>query len=340
MRSGDPCSDTLTIGVVGVGHLGTFHLQKYAVHPAVSCLVVYDLDAGRAQQTVDSLESVHPLTIAGELEECLESCDAVSVAVPTAAHAEVVARALQAGCHVLVEKPIASDSENAWALVGAAEEAGRVLHVGHVERFNPALQGLEEEKIVPGFIEAHRLAPYNPRGTDVPVVIDLMVHDLDLILHLVGEEPTEIHATGVPVITSTVDIANVRLSFPGGCVSNVTASRVALTSMRKLRVFQPQAYLSIDLLQGKRELIRLRDRTDRMGEGEIPIMELAGRVITRREFQGERDALAMEIDAFLHAVRAREAGAEPLSPSAGVTGREAAAALALAEEITRRIASG
>lgn len=340
MTAEDHCPETLTVGVVGVGYLGTFHLQKYAAHPAVSSIVLYDLETGMARQKADGLQSVHPLNVADSLEECLEMCDAVSVAVPTAVHAPVVEQALKTGCHVLVEKPITSGSESAWALVGAAKEADRILHVGHVERFNPALQGLEDEEIVPRFIEAHRLAPYNPRGTDVTVVLDLMVHDLDLILYLVGEEPTDIQAAGVPVITDTADIANARLGFPGGCVANVTASRVSLSSMRKLRVFQREMYLSLDLLQGKRELVRLRDDPGGIGRDEIPVMELEDHVITRKEFQGERDALEMEIDTFLRTVQAHGTGMEQASLPGGVTGREAAVALGLAEEITRRIAGG
>lgn len=329
--------EAIAVGVVGVGHLGTFHLQKYSVHPAVASIVIHDLESGVAGQKAESVDSVHPVSIADNLDECLELCDAVSVAVPTSVHAQVVEKALHAGCHVLVEKPITSESGSAWPLVEAAGEADRVLHVGHVERFNPALQGLEDEEIVPRFIEAHRLAPFDPRGTDVPVVLDLMVHDLDLILHLVGGEPVDIQAAGVPVITDSADIANVRLSFADGCVANITASRVSLSSMRKLRVFGSQIYLSLDLLQGTRELVRLREDPQGMDSDEIPVMELADRVITRKEYQGDRDALAVEIDTFLRTVQAHEAGIEHAVAPAGVTGREAAAVLELAEDITRKL---
>jgi predicted dehydrogenase len=330
--------DTFTVGVVGVGHLGTFHLQKYSSHPSVSSIIIHDLEGGLAEEKKRTIGSVHPVEVAETLEECLEKCVAVSIAVPTASHAPIVEKALEIGCHVLVEKPITSESASAWSLVEKAEAGGRILHVGHVERFNPALQELEAENIVPRFIEAHRLAPYNPRGTDVPVVLDLMVHDLDLILHLTGEKPVGIEAAGVPVITSSADIANVRLSFPSGCVANVTASRVSLSSMRKLRVFASQVYLSLDLLQGNRELVRLRHDPAEIGNSEISVMEMEGRVITRKEFQGERDALAMEIDSFLSCVRAQESGSHELTSMAGVSGREAATALELAEEITRKIA--
>lgn len=339
MTSGAPRANSLIVGVMGTGHLGTYHLKKYASHPSVTSLVVHDREPGRALEKIQNLSSLHPVKVADQPEECFEVCDAVSVAVPTWAHAGIVEGALEAGCHVLVEKPITASFEEALKLVEMAAEADRVLQVGHVERFNPALQGLEEEEITPRFIEAHRLAPYNPRGTDVGVVLDLMVHELDLILNLVGEEPSDLHAAGVGVITDSVDIANVRLSFPGGCVANVTASRISLSSMRKIRIFQPQAYLSLDLQQGSRELVRMRSTEELLLDGEIPVMQIEGQVITRREFQGEADALAVEIDAFLRAVIAREAGLKP-EPPFGVDGEEAAAALNLAERITREIGSG
>ncbi len=338
MNAPSEAPGTLTVGVAGVGHLGTYHLQKYAVHPRVGRIVVYDIREEHAAQRAESVPSPRPVQAVGSLEALFEACDAVSVAVPTSVHREVVEQALAAGCHVLVEKPIAADSVQARSMVDSAEAADRVLQVGHVERFNPALQGLEAEGIVPGFIEAHRLAPYNPRGTDVPVVLDLMVHDLDLILHLVGEEPSEIQAAGVAVITGSADIANVRLSFPGGCVANVTASRISLSAMRKLRVFQRDAYLSLDLQQGRRELIRLRDTDEGLGEGELPVMSLEGRQVTRMEVQGGQDALALEVDAFLRAVEDHGSGREP-EPPHGVSGGEAARALALAEEITRSISA-
>lgn len=327
-------SDPLNVGVVGVGHLGSYHLQKYACHAGVSAIAIYDPDHDRAQAQAGSVDPDRPVTVCGSLEACLEQSDAVSIAAPTSEHFNLVRQALEAGCDVLVEKPIASRSEEAWELVEAAGSAGRILHVGHVERFNPALQGLETEDLRPGFIEAHRLAPWNPRGTDVPVVHDLMVHDLDLILHLVGEQPVEVQATGVSVITGSIDIANVRLSFPGGCVANVTASRVSLAPMRKLRIFQRDAYLSLDLQKGSREFVRLRDAGEERGDGEHPVMELEGRVITSTPFEGSRDALAVEIDAFVRSVRASRSGAGPPDLPHGVDGREAALALEIVEQIS------
>jgi predicted dehydrogenase len=332
-----PESGTLPVGVIGVGHLGTYHLNKYAGHDLVSEIFLYDPEPGRAARQAEQLETDCRVAVCESLTECLEQSAAVSIAAPTSEHFDLGWMAINSGCHALIEKPITARPDEAWSLVEAADAAGLVLHVGHVERFNPALQGLNTSELNPKFIEAHRLAAYNPRGTDVPVVHDLMVHDLDLILYLVGEEPSDFQATGVPVITNTADIANVRLSFPGGCVANVTASRVSLAPMRKLRIFQRDAYLSLDLQKGSRDLVRLRDPDEEHGPDESPVLQMEGRVVTRSPFSGERDALAVEVDAFLRTVEAVRSQADTALSSPGVSGREAATALALAEEINRAI---
>ncbi|MFC1545488.1 Gfo/Idh/MocA family oxidoreductase [Gemmatimonadota bacterium] len=336
MNSAPPRPDGLRIGVVGVGHLGAYHLAKYLDHPAVASVVIHDSEPRKAEGAVAGIEASLPLTVAETLEECLAASDAVSVAVPTTRHLDIAGRALDAGCHVLVEKPIAGDSGEAEQLVTAAARSGAILQVGHVERFNPAFQGLDVGSLTPGFIETHRLAPYNPRGTDVDVVFDLMVHDLDLILYLVGEKPVSVEAVGVPVITGRADIANARVTFEGGCVANITASRVSLAPMRKLRVFQPSNYLSFDLQKGTRELVRLCDAGEQVEGEEVTVMQIGERTVTRSEQGGEQDALALEIDAFLRAVSAAERGERVLPPH-GVSGVEATEALDLAERITRQI---
>ncbi|MFC1628305.1 Gfo/Idh/MocA family oxidoreductase [Gemmatimonadota bacterium] len=336
MNSAPSRPDGLRIGVVGIGHLGAYHLAKYLTHPAVASVTLHDCEPGKAERHIEGIETSIPLTVAMSLEECFAVSDAVSVAVPTTRHLDVAASALDAGCHVLVEKPIAGDSREADKLVAAAAGGGEILQVGHVERFNPAFQGLDVASLTPGFIEAHRLAPYNPRGTDVGVVFDLMVHDLDLILYLVGEKPASVEAVGVPVITGTTDIANARITFPGGCVANITASRVSLAPMRKLRVFQPNGYLSFDLQKGTRELVRLRDTGEPVEAEEETIMQIGEHTVTRSERGGDQDALALEIDAFIRAVLAGIRN-ETVVPPHGVSGVEAAEALDLAERITRQI---
>ena len=339
MSEAGPSAGLLTVGVIGVGHLGSYHLQKYAGHGLVSEIVLFDVDGERANQQAASVDSEHPVTVCGSLSECLDAADAVSIAAPTSEHFDLAWMAINSGCDLLVEKPIASSSEEGRSLVEAAEAADRVLHVGHVERFNPALQELDTTDLRPGFIEVHRLAPWNPRGTDVPVIHDLMVHDLDLILFLVGEEPVDIQAAGVSVITGSVDIANVRLTFPGGCVANVTSSRISLAPMRKMRIFQRDAYLSLDLQSGSRELVRMRDAGEPLQAGEQSVMDLEERIITRSPFKGTRDALAVEIDAFLRAVSARREGSGVPDPPLGVSGAEAVRALKMGEEIARAIES-
>ncbi len=330
----------LRIGVVGVGHLGTYHLAKYLVHPAVAQIHLFDPDPEAVRRALERADPAGvPVRAAATLDACLAASEAVSIAVPTAAHAAVARPAIAAGCHLLIEKPLAATAAEAGELAALAGDRGCILQVGHVERFNPALEGLDVTAVSPRFIETHRLAPWNPRGTDVGVVLDLMVHDLDLILHLVGESPAAIAASGVGVITAGPDIANARLTFPGGCVANVTASRVSLSPMRKLRIFQPSTYISLDLQTGVRETIRLREGDAPPLEGELPVLRLGERTITRSEQTGGRDALEVEIDAFIRTVAAGRDGTAPTEPR-GVTGPEAIAALELAEEITRLIDAG
>jgi predicted dehydrogenase len=332
-----PPADLLTVGVIGVGHLGSYHLQKYAKHELVSRIVLFDVDGERADEQAASADIDREITVCGSLSECLQAADAVSVAAPTSEHFDLAWMAINAGCDVLIEKPIASNAEEGRSLVEAAGSADLVLHVGHVERFNPALQDLDTTELRPGFIESHRLAPWSPRGTDVPVIHDLMVHDLDLILYLVGEEPVDVQAAGVSVITGSIDIANVRLTFPGGCVANVTSSRISLAPMRKMRIFQRDAYLSLDLQAGSRELVRLRDDGEQLPEGERVVMDMEERTITRSPFKGTRDALDVEIDAFLRAVSARRQETGTPDPPHGVSGAEASLALKIGEQIAHTI---
>jgi predicted dehydrogenase len=270
---------------------------------------------------------------------------AVSLAVPTALHRTVGTSLLRSGRDVLVEKPIASSVDEADELIAAAT-GGRVLMVGHLERFNPALQRLEGLLRHPLFIESHRLAPFTPRGSDVDVVLDLMIHDIDIVLNIVRAEPVEIHAAGVPVITPSVDIANARIAFADGCVANITASRVSAEKLRKVRVFQPDAYISIDFLRRSADIVRrapavaqnagdpaaasLPRLTDGVPAGAASYASPALRLVREEvAFEEEEDALALEIDAFLHAVLER--GAPPVS------GRDGRRALAVATKIVDQI---
>jgi len=304
--------DALNVAVIGAGHLGQHHAGKYAACPGARLVGVADVDRGRAERVAGPLGAA----ACADFHDLLGRVDAVSIAVPAAAHYEIAHACLSANLHVLVEKPIAVTLGEADGLVALARERGRVLQVGHVERFNPVMREMLKRVDGPLFIECHRLAPYKPRGTDVDVLLDLMIHDLDLIGALVGAPVTSIDATGVAVLTTTPDIANARLQFANGCTANVTASRVSLKVERKLRVFQPDAYFSADL--GKQHLTVCRKSP--AGEIQLEQLQLAG------------DALQAEIESFLDAVRHRQAAA--------VSGEDGRRALELSLEIARRLAEG
>ncbi|MCP5057404.1 MAG: Gfo/Idh/MocA family oxidoreductase [bacterium] len=284
---------TLRLAVVGVGHMGRFHAQKVKAleEEGVELVGVVDAELERARSVANELGVV----AFANLSQASKGLDAVIVAVPTVNHAVVVGEALQAGLDVLVEKPIAATLAEAEQLLDQARKLGRIVHVGHLEWFNAAMRKAAERIRRPLFIESHRLGPFPDRATDVDVVRDLMIHDLDLIQRVVGDEPERIEAIGVPVITERVDIANARLTFRSGCVANVTASRVSPQPLRKIRFFQADGYLSIDLLE--RELVLAeRGAPDAEGRREISLDRVA---IDRA------DALEAQLRAFRDAVRDR-----------------------------------
>jgi predicted dehydrogenase len=286
-------------------------------------LVLYDVDAPRSRALADRLG----VSAAPDLDAFLAAAEAIVVAAPTTAHADLGEAALRRGRHVLVEKPVTTTLEEADRLLSAARAADRVLMVGHIERFNPAVRRLEGRLAAPRFIEGHRLAEYKPRSLDVDVILDLMIHDIDLALHFARELPSRIEAAGTPVLTGRIDIANARLSFPSGCVANLTASRVSLTRTRKIRFFMPETYVSIDLGARSAALYRLP------GGATTPVADAEDFLARLRHESIEddgSDALEAEQTAFLDAVR----GAGP-NPVPGGDGR---AALAVALEVVRRLA--
>ncbi|MEW6535043.1 MAG: Gfo/Idh/MocA family oxidoreductase [Candidatus Auribacterota bacterium] len=237
-------TDRLRVGVIGVGHLGQHHARIYnSLEQDVELIGISDIDENRAKE-IAKKNSTRYYTDYRELLEA--GLDAVTIAVPTVAHHQVALDCLDRAVHVLIEKPICSSLQEADDLLSAANKNEAIIQVGHVERFNPAILKLAQIVKNPKFIEVHRLAPYKPRGIDVSVVLDLMIHDLDIVLYLVNRELNRIDAVGVEVLTSAEDIANVRLSFAGGCVANITCSRVSLKEMRKIRIFQPNTYISLD----------------------------------------------------------------------------------------------
>jgi predicted dehydrogenase len=232
----------IRVALVGAGQFGRNHLRVLAECPAAELVAVVDRDLARAEQAA----ATYGCAAFSDVRRLAGVAEAAIVATPTTSHAEVGCALLEAGLDVLVEKPIAADLESAQRLVDTAVRAGRVLQVGHLERFNPAVLALERIKTVPLFFEIHRLSPFTPRSLDVDVVLDLMIHDLEIVLALVGRMPEEVRAAGISVLSDRVDIANARLAFPGGVIANLTASRVSTERVRKLRMFQPRQYISLD----------------------------------------------------------------------------------------------
>lgn len=248
----------LKIGVLGVGHLGKFHLNNWIEIPGTQIVGFYDPDDGAAKE-VSKKYQLPRFTDAGSL---IDACDAVDVVAPTNFHFELCEKAIRKGKHVFVEKPLANTMGEARQLVKLAQESDIKLQVGHVERFNPAFLALKNMDLNPMFIEVHRLAQFNPRGTEVSVILDLMIHDIDIILSIVKSGVKNISASGVAVMTDTPDIANVRIEFDNGCVANLTSSRISMKKMRKMRLFQKDAYIGIDFLNKKTEIIKQKEDKD------------------------------------------------------------------------------
>jgi predicted dehydrogenase len=304
----------LRCAVIGVGYLGKFHAQKYAALPDCELLAVVDSNPVQAQAVAEANRT----RAVADYRELLGQVDAVSIVVPTSLHFEVARDFLAAGAHVLVEKPITVTVAEADELIRLARQNNLRLMVGHLERFNAALLGLDLSQGKPLFIESHRLAPFNPRANDVSVVLDLMIHDIDIILDIVDSEVERIDAKGVTVLTSDTDIANARLAFKSGCVANVTASRASLKVERKMRMFMPNCYVSVDFQN--RVLAKHR-------KGEREMFPGVPEIVSEESAFENGDALMEEIKHFVACVRE---GREPLC--SGQAGRRA---LATAIEITR-----
>ena len=242
----------LKIGVIGAGHLGKFHLNNWAVIDGVKLTGFCDTDDDNAKLVSEK----YGLPWFEDVEALIDACDAVDIVAPTTSHFELCEAAIKKGKHVFVEKPLANTMDEARELVKLAKEANIKFQVGHVERFNPAFLALKDQVLHPMFIEVHRLAQFNPRGTDVSVILDLMIHDIDIILSLVKSNVNYISANGVAVMSDTPDIANVRIEFDNGCVANLTSSRISMKKMRKMRLFQKDSYIGIDFLEKKTEIIK------------------------------------------------------------------------------------
>ena len=304
---------TVRVGVVGVGALGQHHARVYADLPGATLAGLYDVDPSRAAEVA----ARHGVPAFARLRELADAADAISVAVPTVDHHRVARTLLEAGKDVLVEKPMTAGLKEAEDLIGLASEKGAILQVGHIERFNPAVDALRKAALQPRFIEVHRLSPFSPRSLDVDVVLDLMIHDLDIVLCLDGSGAVQVDAVGVPVLTSKVDIANVRLRFASGLIANLTASRVSAEKVRKFRVFSPKTYISVDFAARSAQVYRL-------------IQGDAGPEITAERMAApDEEPLRRQLAAFVAAVRDRTVPA--------VTGDDGLRALTLAHTVLARM---
>ncbi|MBI3003606.1 MAG: Gfo/Idh/MocA family oxidoreductase [candidate division NC10 bacterium] len=309
----------IRVAVIGVGHVGEHHARLYRDLPGAELTAVCDTDAARA----GAVAARHGARAVTDFRALLGKVEAVSVAVPAVSHYAVAEAFLEAGADVLVEKPIAETLEDAETLVAAARRTGRILQVGHVERFNGGVRALHALVREPGFIECHRLGPFAGRGTDVDVVRDLMIHDIDIILSLVRSVVVQVHAVGVPVISDRVDIANARLEFASGCIANVTASRVSAERLRKLRIFQRDTYLALDYATQEITCYRRRLPSPDAPPSELP------RIVREEVTVDKAEPLRLEVEAFLAAIRTRS---RPV-----VSGDEALEALRVAGQILAKI---
>lgn len=302
----------LRVGVAGTGYLGQHHVRIYSELAGCELAGIFEVDDARAAE----IAALHGCPRFSSIEELGENCDAVSVVVPTDRHCEVAVPLLEKGCHLLIEKPLCSNLEEAEKILSAAKKHGRFVQVGHVEHFNPVMAFLEEAVDQPRYIMADRLAPFQPRGTEVGVVLDLMIHDIGIVLQLVKSPVERIDSVGVNVLSPTEDIANARILFQNGCVANLNASRVSLKKLREVRVFQSSAYLSLDFMNQGGHLIRKN-----------------GSELQREEIPIERDEpLKLELSAFLESIR------QATDPKVGgVLGKSA---LEVAITITEQVRQG
>ncbi len=325
--------ERIKLGVIGVGHLGKYHAALAAEISMIQLTGVFDIDERQAEQVSAECRTT-PFT---EMEELLARVDAVSIVVPTSEHFKVAMKALDHDCHLFIEKPITSTVNEARQLIEKAEHTNKKVQVGHIERFNPAMLAVKDYTLAPMFIEAHRLNPFNPRGCDVSVVLDLMIHDLDLILYMVKSRVVHTDACGVAVVSDTEDIANVRLKFESGCVANLTSSRIALNPMRRMRLFQKNQYIAMDFMEKKSDIFFLQehpglkpDKPSAMLVSRIGVGDKARAIFHQKPDPPQVNSLKMELQEFARAV------IHDLKPE--VPGEQGMQALEVANEILEKIA--
>ena len=289
----------IKVGILGVGHLGKFHLNNWLLIEGVEIVGFFDPNDEIANAVIEK----YGLKRFDDADKLIAVCDAVDIVAPTTAHFNLCRAAITKGKHVFVEKPLANTMEEAKKLVNLTREANIKFQVGHVERFNPAFLALKNHRLEPMFIEVHRLAQFNPRGTDVSVILDLMIHDIDIILSLVNSNVKSISANGVSVMSDTPDIANVRMEFDNGCVANLTSSRISMKKMRKMRLFQRDAYIGIDFLDKKTEIIKLNTPDDKnVFTFDIETNSGKKTIAIANPIIEDNNAIKMELEAFINAI--------------------------------------
>jgi predicted dehydrogenase len=290
----------LKVGIFGTGHLGKFHLNNWKLIRDAEIAGFYDPN----DDTAAEVSAKYKIKRFNDPESLMNICDAVDIIAPTPAHFSLCEMAIRKGKHVFVEKPLANDMEEARTILKLVKESNVKLQVGHVERFNPAFLALEGISLQPMFIEVHRLAEFNPRGTEVSVILDLMIHDIDIILHIVKSEVKNIYSSGVAVMTDTPDIANVRIEFNNGCVANLTSSRISMKKMRKMRIFQKDAYIGVDFLNKKSEIISL-NHSENVSDGfsfDIETMNGPKSILVRNPEVPDINAILLELERFTDSV--------------------------------------
>lgn len=318
----------IPVGVIGVGHLGKIHASLYRDIKTADLVGIHDSDTEKANKVAGELN----ITAYSDINELLQNVEAVNIVTPTSTHHDIAKKALDNNCHLFIEKPIMAQESEAEEIIRIAKEKNKLLQVGHIERFNPAILAISDVSLKPLFIESHRLASFNPRGTDVAVILDLMIHDLDLILSLVKSKPVQIDASGVGVVSETLDIANARIQFENGCVANITASRISTKKMRKMRVFQPNSYVSIDFNEGFSEIYYIDDTamtfkngTLAFSLGQIESGNKRKDIKYNKLQRSDVNPLKYEISGFIESILAN------LPPL--VSGEEGLAALKLANQV-------
>lgn len=289
----------LKVGVFGVGHLGKFHLNNWKEIEGVKLVGFFDPNNENANQVIEQ----YGLKRYMDEEKLMDACDIIDVITPTDHHFKICMQAVRKGKHVFVEKPLAHTIQEGRDIVNMVREANIKMQVGHVERFNPAFLALKDMTLNPMFIEVHRLAQFNPRGTEVSVILDLMIHDIDIILSLVKSDVKHISASGVAVMTDTPDIANVRIEFNNGCVANLTSSRISMKKMRKIRLFQPNSYIGIDFLEKKAEIIKLKQPEDtNVFSFDIDTQNGKKTIAIANPVIEPQNAIKLELESFVNAI--------------------------------------